>query len=134
MEIDPAFWRDVLLRLLGPQPCVEEVPVETQVDLSSLPATAGFSELGGIVTQLLDTIYTNLRQHSNASQKKIASAELVLDITRRAKQGAVEAGLPDAIARFQHAEAYCEQAIERWRCELDLRHCVERLTRVSVKN
>jgi hypothetical protein len=31
----------------------------------------------------------------------------------------MEASLPDAIARFQHAAAYCEEAIERWRRELE---------------
>ena len=135
LEIDAAFWRDVLLRLLSPQPCVEQdVPVETHVDLSGLPANARFSELDGILSQFLHTISTSLRQHSDASQKKVASAELVLDITRRAKQGAVEAGFPDAIARFQHAEAYCEEAIERWRRELELRQRIDSLTRVSVTN
>ncbi|KAH6641099.1 hypothetical protein F5144DRAFT_545201 [Chaetomium tenue] len=36
-EIDPDFWRDILLRLLSPQPYVEQVPVKTQIDLSVLP-------------------------------------------------------------------------------------------------
>jgi hypothetical protein len=60
MEIDPTLWREVLLRLLSRQPYVEDVPVETRVDLSSLPANPGASELPGVLTQFFRTLSTGL--------------------------------------------------------------------------
>jgi hypothetical protein len=133
-EIDPAFWRDILLRLLSPQPYVEPVLVETQVDLSGLPANARLSELTEILSQYLRTISAGLHQHSSVNKKKLASAELVLKMTRCAKEGAIKAGLPDAIARFQHVETYCEKEIARLRRELESRQWIDGVTRVCITN
>jgi hypothetical protein len=134
MEIDPDFWRDILLRLLSPQPYSEHLPVETQIDLPSLPANARSSELPAICSRFFQTISANLHEHSNDNKRKLSSAELVLKITRHAKEGATKAGLTDAIARFQHVEAYCDMEVRRLRQELELERWIDSLPRVRITN
>jgi hypothetical protein len=133
-EIDPDFWRDILLRLLSPQPYVEQVPVETRIDLSGLPPNPRSSEIPTIVSQFFQTISASLHKHSNAKKKKLASAELVLKIIRHAKESATKANLRDAVTRFQCVEAYCQEAIKRLRQELELKCYIDSITRVCKRN
>jgi hypothetical protein len=63
----------------------------------------------------------------------LASAELGLKITRRAKEGATKAGLPDAVAQFQDTEAYCNQAAQCLRGELDSTEPARKMSRKARK-
>jgi hypothetical protein len=60
-------------------------------------------------------------------------AELILEMTRRAKEGAMKAELVDAAVRFQSGEIYCERAMERLQDELESKRCIDSLTKVSYQ-
>ncbi|KAK3365102.1 hypothetical protein B0T24DRAFT_598406 [Lasiosphaeria ovina] len=117
-HVNPAVWRDFLLRLLRPQSDVDEhlndsPPVK--IELPCLPSTVPFSELPGALAQFFHAFLPRLRQWSDAIKKALVSRELVLKISRLAT-GATNASA-DAMARFQRVDDYYKAVVQRLRAE-----------------
>ena len=117
LEIDPDFWRDILLRLLSPQPYPAETQ-KTQVNLPGLSGNTRLSEFSGIS-----------RRHLNANRKKVASAQLVLQIAEYVEQNTRDTDPTDVTARFQHLEDHCKNVIQPFQ---KLEECIAGLMAVRI--
>ncbi|KAK0710270.1 hypothetical protein B0T26DRAFT_724452, partial [Lasiosphaeria miniovina] len=109
------------------QSCVDKhlnnsPPVE--IELPCLPSTVPCSELPRTLAQFFYTFLPRLRQRSNAIKKALVSRELVLKISRLAKD-ATNAST-DAMARFQRVHDYYEVEVQRLRAE-------EKQARISMQ-
>lgn len=110
--VDPDFWREALHQLLGSQSRFEEAFMDTQLaTLPRLPTKAQLSEHSRAVN-ILHKVFSGFRQRTEESNKRLASAKLVLEIARLAMEGATNAGLEDAVTRFRQVEHYCKTEVK----------------------
>jgi len=115
LQIDTAVWRDVLLRLLGPpDPPDVDKHRANPIDIPKLQPQASVSELPGVSSDWLRTVYRSLTSRSRTNQMAMDSAKLYLEICGSLTPTAYNSA---ALARFERVKEYYGNELQRLQAE-----------------